>query len=71
MQLDGPRTANGWTLGRGFRYGQAMRRSRFDPLEPTKEPRWYTVRNMYGKLLEVRLLPPVSDLKARLRRGHA
>jgi hypothetical protein len=40
-----------------------MRRSTFDPLEPTKEPRWYTVRNMYGKLLEARLLPPGSDLK--------
>jgi hypothetical protein len=40
-----------------------MRRSIFDPLEPTKEPRWYAVRNMYGALLEVRWLPPGSDLK--------
>jgi hypothetical protein len=41
----------------------SMRRSRFDPLEPTVEPRWYTVRNMHGKLLEARRLPPGSDLK--------
>jgi hypothetical protein len=40
-----------------------MRRARFDPLEPTEEPHWYTVRNMYGKLLEARLLPPGRDLK--------
>jgi hypothetical protein len=40
-----------------------MRRSRFDPLEPSKEPRWYTVRNMHGKQLEARLMPPGSDLK--------
>jgi hypothetical protein len=40
-----------------------MRRSRFDPLEPTKEARWYTVRNMHGKVLEARLMPPGSDLK--------
>ena len=41
----------------------SMRRSRFDPLEPPEEPRWYTVRNTYGKLLEARQLPPGSDLK--------
>jgi hypothetical protein len=40
-----------------------MRRSSFDPLEPTQEPRWYTVRNMYGALLEARELPPGADLK--------
>jgi hypothetical protein len=40
-----------------------MRRSTFDPLELTREPRWYTVRNMHGKLLEARLLPGGSDLK--------
>jgi hypothetical protein len=39
------------------------RRSVFDPLEPTKEPRWYTVRNMHGGLLEAQLLPPGSGLK--------
>jgi hypothetical protein len=39
------------------------RRTVFDPLEPTKTPRWYEVRNMHGALLESRLLPPDSDLK--------
>jgi hypothetical protein len=40
-----------------------MRRSSFDPVEPTQEPRWYAVRNMYGTLLEARELPPGADLK--------
>jgi hypothetical protein len=40
-----------------------MRRSTFDPLEPTQQPRWYTVRNMYGALLEARELPAGVDLK--------
>jgi hypothetical protein len=39
------------------------RRNVFDPLEPTLEPRWYTVRNMHGALLEGRPLPAGSDLK--------
>jgi hypothetical protein len=39
------------------------RRASFDPLEPTQEPRWYAVRNMYGALLEVRELPAGADLK--------
>lgn len=39
------------------------RRHIFDPLEPTKEPRWYEVRNMHGSLLETRPLPAGSDLK--------
>lgn len=39
------------------------RRSVFDPLEPTTEPRWYTVRNMHGALLEAELLAPRTDLK--------
>jgi hypothetical protein len=38
-------------------------RTVFDALESTKEPRWYTVRNMHGVLLESRLLPPGSNLK--------
>jgi hypothetical protein len=45
-------------------YGFPMaRRTVFDPLEPTNEPRWYTVHNMHGALLEARLLPPGGDLK--------
>lgn len=40
-----------------------VRRNVHDPLEPTKEPRWYTVRNMHGALLESRLLPAGGDLK--------
>jgi hypothetical protein len=39
------------------------RRSVFDPLEPSRERRWYVVRNMCGALLEARLLPAGSDLK--------
>lgn len=39
------------------------RRNVFDPLEPTKEPRWYEVRNMRRGLLEVRLLPADTNLK--------
>jgi len=39
------------------------RRNVFDPLEPTHEPRWYTVRNMHGALPESRPLAPGSDLK--------
>jgi hypothetical protein len=39
------------------------RRSVFDPLEPTSEPRWYAVRNMHRALLEVRALAPGVNLK--------
>jgi hypothetical protein len=39
------------------------KRAVYDPLEPTKEPRWYEVRSMHGALLESRLLPPGADLK--------
>ncbi len=35
----------------------------FDPLEPSSEPRWYTVRNMHGALLGARPLHLSSDLK--------
>jgi hypothetical protein len=33
------------------------RRNVYDPLEPTREPRWYEVRDMHGRILESRLLP--------------
>ncbi len=49
-------------VGRSLRSAMA-RRNVFDPLEPTREPRWYTVRNMHGALLEVRRLRAGSDLK--------
>ena len=39
------------------------RRSVFDPLEPTQEPRWYVVRDARSTLLEARPLPPSTDLK--------
>jgi hypothetical protein len=48
----------GWRLR--FAHGSPIR---FDPLEPTQELRWYTVRNMHGALIEARLLPVGSDLK--------
>ncbi len=44
-------------------YGRPMRRSSFDPLEPTQEPRWYVVRNMHRTVIEARALPAGSDLK--------
>src|ERR1019366_8176173 len=53
IQIVAPRTT-GWTAARGAGYGLAMaRRTVFDPLEPTKKPRWYTVRNMRGSLRRV------------------
>jgi hypothetical protein len=39
------------------------RRFVFDPLEPTREPRWYVVRNMHQAVLEARKLPLGADLK--------
>jgi len=39
------------------------RRSVFDPLEPTTEPRWYVVRNMHRAVLEARPLTPGANLK--------
>ena len=39
------------------------RRSVFDPLEPTREPRWYVVRNMHRAVLEARMLAPGVNLK--------
>jgi len=42
------------------------RRSVFDPLEPTREPRWYVVRNMHRAVLEARALPSGADLKRAL-----
>jgi hypothetical protein len=43
-----------------------MRRNVFDPLEPTKEPRWYVLRNMHRTVLEARQLPVGADLKRAL-----
>jgi uncharacterized protein YqcC (DUF446 family) len=66
IQLAAPRTT-GWTVAQRAGYCFAMaRRSVIDPLEPTKELRWYTVRNMHGALLEARLLPAGSNLKRAL-----
>jgi hypothetical protein len=33
------------------------RRSVYDPLEPTREARWYEVRDMHDRVVESRLLP--------------
>jgi hypothetical protein len=57
-----PRTT-GWTACARAGYRLPMRRNVYDPLEPTKEPRWYAVRNMYGAVLEARQLPAGADLK--------
>jgi hypothetical protein len=40
-----------------------VRRSIYDPLEPTQEPRWIVVRSMHGAVLESRQLPTGADLK--------
>jgi hypothetical protein len=42
------------------------RRHVYDPLEPTKEPRWYVVRNMHRTVIEARALPAGADLKRAL-----
>lgn len=53
-----------WTALPAGRYRSTMaRRSVFDPLEPTSEPRWYVVRNMHGAVLEARALAPGVNLK--------
>jgi hypothetical protein len=38
------------------------RRSNFDPLDPTKEARWYSVRTMHGALLDARELAAGCEL---------
>lgn len=40
-----------------------MRRSRYEPLQPSPHPRWLVVRTMCQEVLEHRLLPPGSDLR--------
>jgi hypothetical protein len=56
--------STGWTLAYLRSYGIGMaRRTVFDPLETTQQPRWYEVRNMHGALLESHLLPAGCDLK--------
>lgn len=46
------------------RYRLSMaRRFVFDPLQPTTDPRWYVVRNMYRAVLEARALAPGVNLK--------
>ena len=63
IQLAVPQ-ATEWTREATAAYGRSMaRRSVFDPLGPSKEPRWYVVRNMHGALLEARPLPAGSDPK--------
>ena len=63
IQLAVPQ-ATEWTREATAAYGRSMaRRSVFDPLGPSKEPRWYVVRSMQGALLEARELPPGADLK--------
>jgi hypothetical protein len=41
-----------------------VRRTQFDPLDnPKREPCWLVVRNMHSAILEVRPLPPETDLR--------
>ena len=64
IQLVALRTT-GWTAtaSRVYVFAMIRRRNIFDPLEPTKEPRWVVVRSMHNALLEARALSPGSDLK--------
>lgn len=39
------------------------RETAVDPLAPSKQTRWCVVRNLYGAVLEIRLLPAGTDLK--------
>jgi hypothetical protein len=39
------------------------RRTVFDPLERSPDPRWYVVRSMHNTVLEARPLPAGADLK--------
>ena len=41
-----------------------MRRTVFDPLEPTKDPRWYVVRNMHRTVIDARRCRPAPTLNA-------
>jgi hypothetical protein len=43
--------------------GMASRRSIYDPLQATREMRWYEVTDRHGRLLETRPLPPGTDIK--------
>lgn len=43
-----------------------IRRSAYDPLEPTLETRWYVVRSTDRTILETQELPPGTDLKRAL-----
>jgi hypothetical protein len=40
-----------------------MKRSVYDPLEASREPRWLTVRNMQNAVVETRQLPGGADVK--------
>jgi hypothetical protein len=39
------------------------RRTEYDPLQPTKELRWYVERAAHGRVLKSRLLPPGTHLQ--------
>lgn len=50
--------------GASLASGPMIRRRHIaDPLEPSAELRWYTVRSMHGAVLESRPLPGGTDLK--------
>jgi hypothetical protein len=45
-------------------YAPMSRRSHFDPLDnPKRDPRWLVVRDRHSAILEVRPLPPETDLR--------
>jgi len=49
----------------------ATRRSRFDPLQTCDQPRWLTIRDAFGRLLEHRRLERDADLKGAMVKALA
>lgn len=47
----------------GYLPRMVRRRTAYDPLEPTTQPRWHVVRSMHGSLIESHPVPPGTDLK--------
>jgi hypothetical protein len=48
-----------------------VRRSSYDPLAVSTEPRWLVVRNMHSSILEQRVLRPGDDLRGAFAKALA
>ena len=49
--------------------GVTPRRALFDPLQRSREPRWYVVRSAHGAVLEKRTIDGGTDLKRLFARA--